>query len=170
MCIRDRHEPGEEADAFNNARKEHSSHHQHLQATLPKSSTSASSTPKLANATLKSEETNSKPAPPVLTPAPVPPGSNPWGISQTPTPVSAIFSKNSASTTFPTLSTSLVDGFQSAGPATPITSVSAPTTNNNSSGSGSKKKGEKTYEDPYDPLTTCVKFLDKTFDLSLIHI
>lgn len=156
------HEPGEEADAFNSSRKEHTAHHSHAAQVIPKATTSASSTPKLATATLR-EEPAPKPTPPVLTPAPVPTGTNPWGISQIPTPVSAAFSKSNTSTAFPTLSTSLGDAVQSAGPSTPITSTSMQTTNTSSS-SNTKKKGEKTYRDPYDPLVTCVKFLDETLD------
>lgn len=163
------HEPGEEADAFNNARKEHA-RHSHAPPTLAKPSTSASSTPKLAHASLRTDDStvpaaatsSSKQTAPVLTPAPVPSGSNPWGISQAPTPVSTIFNKTSTSTTFPTLSSSLGETLNSPGPGTPTTTGSAPTANSSSNVS-SKKKGEKTYEDPYDPMATCVKFLDQTF-------
>ncbi|AMD19986.1 HCL165Cp [Eremothecium sinecaudum] len=97
---------------------------------------------------------------PVLTPAPIPTGSNPWGITQSSTPVSAL-SKASSSNAFPALG----EGINIAGNIPSSASVATPSNcNQPGSSSRNKKNSEKQNENPSDPLGSAVKFIDDTIN------
>lgn len=102
---------------------------------------------------------------PVLTPAPVPAGSNPWGVTQSATPIASInLSKNSSSINLPTLNDSL--GHHTITTTETCTTTTTTITNNNvtthSHGSSKKKHSlaAEEYKDPYDALGNAVGFLD----------
>ena len=110
---------------------------------------------------------------PVLTPAPIPTGANPWGISQSSTPIPTLnLSKNTSSSNIPTLGELNHDtshnGNQNNIAATfGLSNLNKGTTNGNngSTRENNKKKNnsnvpEKKYMDPYDSSRTAVKFLD----------
>lgn len=185
------HEPGEEADSFNRREltKQHdhsafkqlggSSSHLPLKTTSTASVPSASPAPSplpikthLNNnhnnnnsnsANNNPEEPSSSSSAtaghtPVLTPAPVPSGSNPWGVNPISTPLlSSATTKSNTSSAFPTL-----------GEATLAQSMAALSTNHSTSTSNqnntksNKKNSDKKYVDPYDPLSSAVRFIDET--------
>ncbi|SMN19931.1 similar to Saccharomyces cerevisiae YER068W MOT2 Subunit of the CCR4-NOT complex, which has roles in transcription regulation, mRNA degradation, and post-transcriptional modifications [Maudiozyma saulgeensis] len=201
------HEPGEEADSFNK-REMHGKQQQQQQQqqhSAPVGSgssagniygkpssgniinnglsslntyTSASPSPALAKAQLHNDGNLGNA---VLTPAPKPSGANPWGVSQSSTPVTSLnLSKNISGNHLPTLAdtlashnnsqTALQSNLQSndiennATNNTTSTTTSSTTTNEKSHG---KKKNnntttEQNYVDPYDSLGSAVKFMDET--------
>ncbi|PJP10022.1 CCR4-NOT core ubiquitin-protein ligase subunit MOT2 [Saccharomyces cerevisiae] len=179
------HEPGEEADSFNK-RELHNKQQAQQQSggtafTRSGIHNNISTSTAGSNTNLLSENFTGTPSPaamraqlhhdshtnagtPVLTPAPVPAGSNPWGVTQSATPVASInLSKNSSSINLPTLNDSL--GHHTT-PTTENTITSTTTTTNtNATGHshGSKKKqslAAEEYKDPYDALGNAVDFLD----------
>ncbi|CCF60704.1 hypothetical protein KAFR_0L00960 [Kazachstania africana CBS 2517] len=93
---------------------------------------------------------------PSLTPAPVPAGSNPWGITQSSTPVTSLnLSKNTSSNHLPSLSDTHNSNIPNTTTATsPIESTSHHNKKKNAT-------NEKQYCDPYDSLNIAVKFLDE---------
>ncbi|AGO11710.1 AaceriADL064Wp [[Ashbya] aceris (nom. inval.)] len=124
---------------------------------------SAAPSPAQVKAQLHMDDSSSSSTPaahtPILTPAPLPTGANPWGITQSSTPVSAI-SKVSSSTAFPTLG----EAINTPAPAFNGVQATASTCNQNGSSKNKKNNDTKTYEDPYDPLCSAVKFIDDTIN------
>lgn len=97
-------------------------------------------------------------ATPVLTPAPAPTGSNPWGITQSATPIASLnLSKNNSTHHLPTLSDALshIPSTQAVVP-----SVQTENTSHNSSNKKKNSDKDKDYVDPYDSLSNAVRFLD----------
>lgn len=170
------HEPGEEADSFNRRELSNKQQASQVHQTLPQQAR-----PHVNNAIFKNTPTTTtvsssghgsgtpSPAPvklqlhhdhhqngtgsstPVLIPAPVPTGSNPWGVTQA-TPITSInLSKNNSSHNLPSLSSTLGhhNTHQHAEQA---------------GSSGHKKKQHnangKEFIDPYDALGSAVRFLD----------
>lgn len=173
------HEPGEEADSFNRRelsnKQQASQMHQslsqqarpHVNNAIFKNSTTStttatvsgsghiSGTPSPAPVKLQlhhdGHQNGTGSSTPVLTPAPVPTGSNPWGVTQSATPITSInLSKNSSSHNLPSLSSALHNNH----PHTEQTTAA-----------GHKKKQnhnthDKEFVDPYDALSSAVRFLD----------
>lgn len=178
------HEPGEEADSFNrreltNKQHDHSAFKQlgGSSSSLPSNKAAASAiVPPSAspapsplpikthlNSSHNQEEISSSSSTsaahtPVLTPALVPSGSNPWGVNSAAAPsFSSAAAKTTTSSAFPTL-----------GEATLAQSMAALSTKDSGAGTAhsstksNKKNLEKKYIDPYDPLSSAVRFIDDT--------
>lgn len=107
---------------------------------------------------------------PVLTPAPVPSGSNPWGVTQSSTPISSLNIAKNLSSNHNALPT-LADALSQNNNTISQQQQSATTTNNNTTTqveenkpiSNNKKKNatiDNDYVDPYDTLNSAVEFLD----------
>ena len=171
------HEPGEEADSFNrrelNNKQQAVPAHQalpqqtrsHVTSNVYKSTSTGSAvngsghfsgTPSPAPAKVQlhhdHHQNGTGSLTPVLIPAPVPTGSNPWGVTQPATPIASInLSKNSSAHNLPTLSHSLNQS-------------SSQTQQEQTTGGGHKKKhqnsNDKEFIDPYDSLGSAVRFLD----------
>ncbi|CCE65221.1 hypothetical protein TPHA_0K00870 [Tetrapisispora phaffii CBS 4417] len=189
------HEPGEEADSFNRREltnkpsQQQSSGHTmfYKNTTLNASQTntatkdmnglsdSNTSSPAPVKAQLHTENTvNSGTPTPILTPATVKPGANPWGISQAPTPVISLnVSKNTSSNHLPSLSNTLdlskeIKDTKDVVPNTTTGNSNIPLAAANvaaapTSGGSSKKKNtnnDKDYIDPYDSLVRAVDFIN----------
>ena len=110
---------------------------------------------------------------PVLTPAPIPTGANPWGISQSSTPIPTLnLSKSTSSNNIHTLGelnqNTSHNGSQNNISATfGLSNLNKGATNGNNGSTrenGKKKNNtnvpEKKYVDPYDSSRTAVNFLD----------
>lgn len=127
---------------------------------------------------------NTSTSTPMLTPAPIPTGANPWGISQSSTPITTLsLSKNMSSNNIPTLGelnydtlhngshSNIAATFSSSNLNKGINSSNTTTANGNngSAKENNKKKNnnnasEKKYEDPYDSSRTAVNFLDSRIE------
>ena len=191
------HEPGEEADSFNKRELHGKQQAQQAQQQQNGGTSSAgniygkpstnnnstnglstlntyqsgSSSPALVKAQLHHDNNNVGNA--VLTPAPKPTGANPWGISQTSTPVTSLnLSKNISANNLPTLGDSLNQHLNSPTVATTTINNNNTQLKNNTNDiehhdkSHNKKKHnatiEQNYVDPYDSLGSAVTFMDDT--------
>lgn len=125
---------------------------------------------------------NTSTSTPVLTPAPIPTGANPWGISQSSTPITTLnLSKNMSSNNIPTLGELHNDtlhnnshsniaatfGLSNLNKGINTNNTTTANGNNGSTRENNKKKNnnnapEKKYVDPYDSSRTAVEFLDST--------
>ncbi|SCU80012.1 LAFA_0B07008g1_1 [Lachancea sp. 'fantastica'] len=186
------HEPGEEADSFNRrelTNKQNSEHVMPFKLAGPSGSVSAHLPPKSATAVASAspvpsplptraqlhhneDESNlssSSSTPggqtPVLTPAPVPSGSNPWGVNTaTPSLFPTASSKLASSSAFPTLGeATLAQSMAALSNNQPNSSNSA-----NQGGKNNKKNAnnnDRKYVDPFDPLSSAVRFIDETLKM-----
>lgn len=101
---------------------------------------------------------------PVLTPAPVPVGSNPWGISQVSTPTLHL-SKNSSNITLPTLKDKLNDtttNSSSFNNPQNLSSYSGTSNSTKDKKKNSNAHSQKETLNPYDALGTAVRGLDRS--------
>lgn len=163
------HEPGEEADSFN--RKELSnkpSTQRNTQGNGPIYRSggghfSGTSSPAAVKVQLHHDYHNNGNSTPILTPAPVPTGSNPWGVSNNTSQLNSnSLSKNGSAHNLPTLGETLGQQQQQQ-------QQQQHGNNNENSSSHSKKKQQdksngKDYADPYDALGSAVAFLDQRID------
>ncbi|SJM85792.1 probable General negative regulator of transcription subunit 4 [Zygosaccharomyces bailii] len=172
------HEPGEEADSFNRKELGNKQAAQRTQGSGPIYRSgghfSGTSSPAAVKVQLHHDHhQGTGSSTPVLTPAPVPTGSNPWGVSNnTGTPMNSVsLSKNSSAHNLPTLGEALGQQHHQA-------AIHANNNSHNSSGghnsnnindnqgNHSKKKHQdkangKDHVDLYDALGSAVTFLDQ---------
>lgn len=101
---------------------------------------------------------------PVLTPAPLPTGTNPWGVNTTVAPVTSLnLSKNGSSNHLPSLTDPLLQHHFTSG-SNDGNDAGGENNSNGGSTNASKKKNaaaEKEYVDIYDSLASAGKFVDE---------
>lgn len=160
------HEPGEEADSFNRkelSNKQNTQRNTQGNGPAYRSSGGSSghfsgtSSPAAVRVQLHHDHHNNSHSTPILTPAPVPTGSNPWGVSNNTAQTNSVnLSKNSSSHNLPTLGETLSQHQQQQ---------QQQHGHNNDNSHNKKKQHDKSngkdYFDPYDALGSAVTFLDQ---------